>query len=208
MDPIVACPGSRVSRRVCSKALVRTLYRAWLVARSSSPSHVHCSSHSAMGADMTTLQSDHGRMDLNWKNVYRAAETSSTPALLQLLLDLARQHGVQALVNIGLVPVEGRFIDIDPLVFESLLSIRSCLANTDTAAQLLPSLAAPDCIQVWVRHLRQVSVLKAAETDAAAVEARQLVSQLLRLSLQRYASLWVAKVILTLIRHCQSLVKE
>ena len=66
---------------------------------------------------MTTLHSQSGLMDLNWKNLYLAAGTSSTAELLQLLRDLAKQHGVHALVNIGLVPVEGSFIDIDPQVW-------------------------------------------------------------------------------------------
>ncbi|CAE7442782.1 unnamed protein product [Symbiodinium natans] len=70
-----------------------------------------------MGGTMTTLRSKNGLPDLNWKNVYEAATTSSTPELLSLLHGLALEHGTPSLINIGLVPVEGAFIDIDPLVW-------------------------------------------------------------------------------------------
>ena len=77
---------------------------------------------------MTTLESKDGLVDLNWENVYRAASSSSTPALLHLLHALAKQHSLQSLVNIGLVPVGGSFIDIDPLVWvghiRNLVNIR------------------------------------------------------------------------------------
>ena len=110
-----------------------------------------------MGAGMTTLPSRNGLMDLNWENVYHAAKTSSTMKLLRLLQDLSSQHTVGALVNAGLVPVEGAFIDIDP--------------------------------QVWVQHVSNAVAMKEAEDKHSRSDAWQFISELLHLSLRRYASL-------------------
>ncbi|CAE7879093.1 unnamed protein product [Symbiodinium necroappetens] len=110
-----------------------------------------------MGAGMTTLPSRNGLMDLNWENVYHAAKTSSTMKLLRLLQDLSSQHTAGALVNAGLVPVEGAFIDIDP--------------------------------QVWVQHVSNAVAMKEAEDKHCRSDTWQFISELLHLSLRRYASL-------------------
>ena len=110
-----------------------------------------------MGAGMTTLPSSSGLMDLNWKNVYHAAKTSSTTELLRLLQDLASQHTIRALVNVGLVPLEGAFIDIDP--------------------------------QVWVQHVSNAVAMIEAKDRRSGSDAWQFISELLHLSLRRYASL-------------------
>eukprot|EP00439_Symbiodinium_sp_Y106_P013530 s5019_g1.t4 len=144
-SPLVASSSGQLKLRALSTALL-------------SPATLQSSfERLVMGAGMTTLPSSNGLMDLNWKNVYHAAKTSSTTELLRLLQDLASQHTIRALVNVGLVPLEGAFIDIDP--------------------------------QVWVQHVSNAVAMIEAKDRHSGSDAWQFISELLHLSLRRYASL-------------------
>eukprot|EP00808_Paulinella_micropora_P014062 g3447.t1 len=64
-----------------------------------------------------SLASPEGLIPLNYKEVYALANKEKTVKVLEQLCGLADYHSLDTLINVGVVPIESRFIDVNPQVW-------------------------------------------------------------------------------------------